>query len=348
MTGETLKIADLLRRGCEELVAVLLYGPDAGLSRHWRKRLLENVLGERSGDVFSIVWLEGREVRSDPGRIVSACKERGFFDAGRRVVVMNGAGDPNADGVAEAFAQADLEDSLLIVCAGDLEARSPLLRRFTSERRAAILCAKMQAMSASGIAQAFRSRDAPEPDEDAAACLVALSEESDWSSFDHLIERIALFLVGTSGPFGVDAVDACAGEAWAGRDRQQIQIDALVDAIAEGRQQDVARRGRQLMSAGIKPTTLAIAASRHFLMVHSALSRAGRSSRLDGVVMRLPMHPSRRAPLADQAARLSIEQVEQALRCLDRSDVELRWKAYAPDWPVLERGMMRAAAACRH
>ncbi len=123
--------------------AMLLYGPDSGLVRERAKRLVAALLpGEP--DPFALLDLSEAELLADPARLADELAAISMM-APQRVILVRDAGDKLAR-IIESAAPAFHDSVRLIVCGGDLPARSALRGWFEKESGcAAIPCYKDEA-----------------------------------------------------------------------------------------------------------------------------------------------------------------------------------------------------------
>src|SRR5260221_9358348 len=117
------RLADFLRRPPPEIRGALLYGPDAGLVRERADQLTAAICGDLR-DPFRISELTAAIVAADPARLADEVAAMSLV-GGRRVVRIRDAGEALTALLAEAFA-GSRGDSLIVIEAGDLPARSSL------------------------------------------------------------------------------------------------------------------------------------------------------------------------------------------------------------------------------
>ena len=118
------------------LVAVLIYGPDAGLVRERLNGLTRAVAGSID-DPFRVTEFGADVLRDDPARLGDEAAALAFT-GGRRVVRIRNAADTVAD-VVNTFIEAPVGDALVLLTAGELGPRSKLRAAFEKADRAAAL-----------------------------------------------------------------------------------------------------------------------------------------------------------------------------------------------------------------
>src|SRR5258708_8949557 len=117
------RIAEFLRRPPPEIRGALLYGPDAGLVRERADLLTAAICGDLK-DPFRISELSAAILAADPARLADEVAAMSLVGA-RRVVRIRDAGEALTALLAETFA-GSRGDSLIVIEAGDLPARSSL------------------------------------------------------------------------------------------------------------------------------------------------------------------------------------------------------------------------------
>jgi DNA polymerase-3 subunit delta len=130
------RIESFLRRPDPGICSVLLYGPDAGLVRERAEILARSVCPDLH-DPFRVAELTAAALAADPARLADEAAQISLM-GGRRVVRVREAGDALAPLVAR-FLAAPTGDSLVVVEAGDLPARSALRRVFDDAPAAAAI-----------------------------------------------------------------------------------------------------------------------------------------------------------------------------------------------------------------
>ena len=135
-------------------------------------------------------------------------------------------------------------------------------------------------------------------------------------------------------------IDACAPAT------TEEGIDDTINALADG---DVAGIGvhlQRLAAQGTNPTTLCIAASRHFRQLHSAAADPrGGDAGLSG--LRPPVFGPRRDRMSRQIRTWGMHRLETALHVLLETDAKLRSTTTHPAMAMTERAFIRIAMMAR-
>ena len=108
---------------------VLLFGPDAMRIALKRQDVVATLVGPEGENEMRLTRMSGAELRKDPARLLDAIKAQGFFP-GQRVVLVEEA----TDGLSKFFLAAIQDwlpgDAMMVVTAGQLNARSALRKAF--------------------------------------------------------------------------------------------------------------------------------------------------------------------------------------------------------------------------
>lgn len=268
------RLTDFLQRPDPEILAVLLYGPDAGLVRERADTLARTVCPDPS-DPFRVADLNGAVLAGDPARLADEAAQLSFA-GGRRVVRVRAA----ADALGRLFAgflAGSAGEALVVVEAGELSGSSGLRRAFEgSPRAAAIGC----------YPDAPRDRAAVIR-ESLMAHRVTASPDASRYLVDHLgedrlvtrseIEKLALY-VGDGGRVDLDDAVVSVGDSAA------LELDDAVMAAAEG---DMARLDRVLgrvFQEGESPVAVARALLRHLHRLHAMAARVSTGAPVEDVM----------------------------------------------------------------
>ncbi|HUF86072.1 MAG TPA: DNA polymerase III subunit delta [Thermohalobaculum sp.] len=315
------------------LKGALIYGPDGTLVALRRQELVQALTG---GDDLRLTRIEAGAALRDPAGIDAALRARGFFP-GRRVVLIEGAGDALSRPLAGMLPRIEPDDAFLLVTAGGLAARAALRRLFETDTALAALAfypappdaAELDGLLAhAGLEGALGG--------DALAALGAAAQAMDRGALMQLIETIAVYAIGRAGPLGVAELAPllpASGDS---------ELDRLVAAVAEGRAEAVGPLMSRLTASGAGPVAMLIAAARHFRLllglrvapegIGAALGRLGPQA-----------FGPRREALTAQARRWDPARLEAALRLLFQTDRRLRSPGDRPDRALVERCLIRLA-----
>lgn len=324
-----------MRRPPEGLAAILLFGPDAMRVSLMREDFLRTRLGENSSEEMRLTRLSGSELRAEPAALQDATRAMGFFP-GPRAVLVTEAGDGLAKLVSDAMAGALPEDALIVLEAGNLGKGSSLRKAVEGAKNGAAIGIYAEPAGRGDVEQALKAAGI-DADRDAVDAMVALAQRTDPGDFRQLVEKLSLYSMG-------ETADVAAVEAIAPGSTEAV-IDDVVGAAADGLADRIGPSLARLAAQGVAPTTLVIAASRHFRALHVAASD-GRGVDQGMGRLRPPVFGPRQERMARQAKSWGMHRLEAAMGVLLETDRALRSSTRAPGAAVLERALIRVAMMC--
>jgi DNA polymerase III subunit delta len=249
-----------LRRLAPQVVSVLFYGPDAGLIAERAKATAARAV-EDPADPFQLIRLDGDTLAADPARLADEAGTIGLFGSRRAIWVK-----PSSRNIAPALAPVlnmPLEDTLIVIEAGDLAKSSPL--RTLCERSPKALALPCYGDAGAGLGAvvdaAMRSaglslaRDARE--------LLLASLGGDRLATRSEIAKLALYVHGRS-QVTLEDVEAVMSDV------SSLATDEVVDAAFGGDRAGVDQGGRRLEAEGTSASAVLGAALRHAITLLSA------------------------------------------------------------------------------
>ena len=272
LTGS--RVAGFLRRPDPEILAVLLYGPDAGLVRERAAALARTVCPDLQ-DPFRVADLTGAALTADPARLSDEAAQISLM-GGRRVVRVREAGDALATLFGRFLAEMR-GDALVVVEAGDLPGRSSLRRAFDDAPAAAAIGCYPD--SARDLAELVR--------ETCAAQRIAISRDAVDFLVSHLggdrllsraeLDKLTLY-AGDGGRIGLDDARAVIADSAA------RSLDDAVLAAAEGDAAALDRALARVFQEGESPVTVIRAVLRHLHRLHLLALQVARGGSIDTAV----------------------------------------------------------------
>jgi DNA polymerase-3 subunit delta len=258
------RIAAFLAKPDVKVRAALFHGPDAGLVRERADRLSAAVAGDLK-DAFRVVELTATALATDPARLRDEAASLPF-GGGRQLVRVRDAGDAVGALFQRFLGDPPPGDSVTVVEAGDLPARSSLRRAFEgAANAAAVACYPdgrreleelvREVMGAHGIAVAGE-----------AMAYLATRLGGDRLLSRGELEKLALF-VGDKGRVGLAEAMQSVG------DSAELGVDDVVLAAAEGDAAALERALERAFAEGEMPVSVLRAAMRHFQRLHLAGAR---------------------------------------------------------------------------
>lgn len=315
------------------LAGALLHGPDPGAVAIHRRALIDALL---AGDLMRLDRLDPAAARRDPAALDGLLRARGFF-GGRRVVLIEGAADALTAVIEPIVADAAGEDAFLVVTAGSLVRKSTLRRLFENNKLLISLHITADAMQAPEIVDRLEQLGATRGvTEEARDRLAALAAGMDAASFDRLLETLATYAIGATGPMTVEDVVALAPSGL------DAETEAFVAAVAGGRADAIGPLLRRVVAAGVTPVGLTLALQRHFrtlLLVSTA--EGGPEAGLGRV--RPPLWGGRRDAMRAELAGWQRQRLESAARLLFVLDSRVRSADRVPALALVERSALRLA-----
>ena len=318
--------------------ALLIYGTDAMRVALKRADATLAIAGKDAADEMRLTRIAAADLRKDPAALGDAMKAMGFFP-GPRVVVLEDAGDGLADAVAAALADWSPADARLVVTAGGLAKSSALRKVFESHATAGAIGvyddppdrAQIERMVAAGGIAAIEPA--------AMSDLVALGTVIDPGDFRQTVEKLALYVLGSTGPVTQADVAAIAPAM------VEAEVEAVIDAAAEGRAGDVCLLIRRL-GARTDLGRVAQVANDHFRRL---LTLKSDPAGADAAIGRLKpqVFGARRERLTRQTRRLHSDVISAAVTALTDVELTLRSSSKVPDLALVERALVRIAHRAR-
>jgi DNA polymerase-3 subunit delta len=327
----------------EDVIAVLVYGPDSGLVRE-RAEALTRAVAETLDDPFRVVTLGPAELRDDPARLADEAQALAF-GGGRRVVRLRGATNGNAETLSlilKTFAAAnDPSPALIIAEAGELRPADKLRKLFENDARAAaVACYLDDSRNLEQVITETLARHKMRASPDALAWLGRhLGADRRLTRLE--LEKLALYCAGQN-EVSLDDCAAVIGDG-AGTD-----LDEAVFAAASGEFAALDTALARAFREGVSPVTVIRATMRHLHRLHLVTGLMAEGTPLDTATKSLK--PNLFFKVADkfraQARSWPEGHVRAALEIL--SEAEIRCKSTGlPDQLICARALMQIAQAGR-
>jgi DNA polymerase-3 subunit delta len=273
------RVEGFLRRPDPGIRAVLLFGPDTGLAHERADTLARGVCPDLR-DPFRVADLAPSVLAGDPARLQDEAAQIGLL-GGRRVVRVREAGDALAPIFARFLADTvgapSGGDTLVIVEAGDLPARSTLRRAFDDAPCAAAIGCYPDGVRdlALVIREAF------------AAHKIAASRDVTDFLVQHLgedrmltraeLEKLTLY-AGDGGRIELNEARAVIADSAA------LSLDDAILAAAEGEATTLDRALARVFQEGESPVTVIRALLRHLQRLHLLAARVAGGSSIEEAI----------------------------------------------------------------
>lgn len=313
---------------------MLIFGADTMRVALKRQEAVAAIVGPDGEAEMRLTRMSGGELRRDPSLLSDGLRAQGFFP-GRRAVLVDEAGDGLAPLIGAALAEWRPGDAQLVVTAGGLTAKSALKLLFEGHRAAVSIGLYDDPPTREEIAADLARAGLGAVSPPAMAELEALGRMLEPGDFRQTLEKIVLYKWGDAGPLTPEEVAALAPAT------VEAGVDEVTRATAEGRAGEVATLMRRLEGQGVTAVAIAIAALRHFRILHAAATDPAGAAQAMGR-MRGVQYKARDA-MAGQAGRWGARRLELALSLLIETDMTLRSASRAPGFALVERALLRLA-----
>ena len=241
--------------------AVLIFGGDRGLVRERSNSLLGTVVDDPR-DPFRVCDLAGDEVSNDPARFMEEAVSLSMA-GGRRVVRVRGVADSFAPTMAHVMTM-PTGDTLILVEAGELPARSKLRVAFEKAKDAAALaCYRDEGGVLEAVVAEELSRQAVTADADARR-LLASCLGGDRMQTRNEIAKLALYVGHGQRATTKDVEDAVA-------DSSHLSLDRIAQSVSSGNLDDLDRSLERALANRETPVTILAAVRRHLTQLELVL-----------------------------------------------------------------------------
>lgn len=315
--------------------AVLVYGPDAGQVREHAKALVVGAAGD-AADPFRVSELTAASLREDPTRLADEANAMSLM-GGRRAVWVRDATDGLA-ALFEALLDGPDGDTLVVVEAGELGARSSLRALFEGAKNAVALpCYVDEDDNLEAVIREtlLRRKLGVAPD---ALDYLSINLVGDRMVVRGELEKLALYCAGQSEVSLADA-RACVG------DSAEASLDDLAFAAAAGDQPGLARALARVAADGTSPISVLRAVARHFQRLHlaSGMMSGGASAERAIKSLRPPVFFKLETAFRSQLARWTPATAAEALDALAAAEADCKTTGI-PAETVSERALIAIAA----
>lgn len=333
------RIEAFLRKPDPQVRAVLFYGPDTGLVRE-RAAVLGRTVVETLSDPFRVATLASATIASDPAQLADEAAAISML-GGRRLIRIRDA-DERLHGAFKAFfAALPPGDGLVVVEAGELDARSKLRAVFEqADAGAAIPCYVDQEEALERIIVGHLESRGLAVDPDAQSYL-ASHLVGDRLVVRSELEKLALYM-GEGRRVTLDDVHACVG------DSATLNLDDAVWAAADGDFPGLDRSVARLYGEGIGPVPILRSAQRHFQRLHlvRAQTAKGTSAEIAVKGLKPPVFFKVERRFLNQVRIWSLPMLVQAMERLTDAEADCK-RTGLPDETLCARALFQLAAMAR-
>ncbi|OYQ35172.1 DNA polymerase III subunit delta [Niveispirillum lacus] len=319
---------------------ILLYGPDAGLVRERAKMAAQSACPDLS-DPFRVTEMKADQVTGDAARLgdeLSAIALTG----GRRVVRLRDADDKLAPVVTTLLKDFPPGDTLLVMEAGELDARSKLRKAVedAGEIAGAIACYVEGEEELAGTIGRMMVDHGLQIDPDARDWLAG-NLVGDRSTARGEIDKLALYMLGEKRVTLEDARTVIGDSA-------ALDMDEPAQAAASGDMAELDRSLRRLYADGTATVAILRAAQRYFQRLHMAVAHVAKGQTPQAAVkaLRPPVFFKLEPVLTAQIRNWTLPKLHQALDRLQEAEAECK-RTHMPDETICSRAFFQLAQLAR-
>ncbi|PTX57714.1 DNA polymerase III delta subunit [Litoreibacter ponti] len=314
---------------------LLIYGPDAMRIAMRRQEVIAALVGPSGEEEMRLSRIPASELRKDPAMLLDAIKAQGFFP-GARVAFVEDASDTVAKACAAALEEWREGDATIIVTAGQLTPRAALRKLFEGHNNSYAAAIYSDPPGRDEIEAELKKAGITDIPTDAMGDLMDLGRVLEPGDFRQTVEKLALYKYRDQSPVSSDDIANCAPAT------SEAALDDAIDIVAEGRFQEIGPILSKLEAQGIAAVRLCIAATMHFRKLYVAASDP-KGPEAGLARARPPVPYMRKERMSRQARKWGVYKLEQALKVLTDTDLQLRSAKPVPQMALMERAMIRLA-----
>ncbi len=223
MKIQSYKVDDYIKNIPNNIIGILLYGPDRGMGKERQEKIINN-LGLDKNDDFNTTRLLGDDVSSDNG-LISGFAQQVSLTGGRHLIILTDCNDKSVSAVKNF---SDIETDAILICTADeLKPSSPLRKIFEEhEKLIALPCYKDDDKSIAMLLRQAMTENNISMDKDAFNWAI-INMGSDRALTRMEIEKLIVY-AGTNKTLSLDDVKKCM------IDSSEYKIDDLVYSVASG------------------------------------------------------------------------------------------------------------------
>ncbi|WP_029012321.1 DNA polymerase III subunit delta [Niveispirillum irakense] len=319
---------------------VLFYGPDSGLVRERGKVAAQSACPDL-GDPFRVSDLKSDQVAGDAARLADEMAAIALT-GGRRVVRIRDADEKLAPVLAGLLKGMPPGDTLLVLEAGELDARSKLrkLAEDAGDEAASIACYVESEEELATTIGRMMVEHGMQIDPDARDWLAG-NLVGDRSMARGEIDKLAIYMLGAKR-VTLEDVRAVIGDSAA------LDLDEPALAAAGGDLAEVDRSLRRLFADGTATVAILRAAQRHFQRLHQAVAHVAHGQTPQQAVksLRPPVFFKMEAEMTAQVRRWTLPLLAQALTRLMEAEADCK-RTHLPDETICARAFFQLAQLAR-
>ena len=320
----------------------LLFGPDEGLVRE-RADALERQAVPDPNDPFRLADLDGAAVNSDAALLYDEATALAF-GGGQRAVRVRRLTGRIAEAVIDMIRNPVGDARIILEAPGANKGSAIVAAAIGSAAAAAVPCYHDESRTLRVLVTEAMTEAGLQPGP-GVVDFVTDRAGGDRALTRREIEKLALFVGAGSGQ-AQKPVDLAQAQAVIG-DTALLTLDSLVDAVFEGRMEDIERMLQRVRQEGIASGSILRAMASHAarLMRFRGLVQGGLDPATAARRVKPPVHFSRRRNVERQA-RMSSKTLS-AIMCRLAEGERLTRRSEVPDEGVCDRALTGVAAAVR-
>ena len=325
-----------------DVVAVLLYGPDAGRVSERAKALVNRLAGD-AADPFGVIELSRRDLAEDARRLADELASIPLT-GGRPVVRLRDAAEEAAGHIEAALGGGPVAGAL-VVEAGDLPPRSALRKLFEGhEAAAAIACYLDDERSLPGLIKSALAEHGLTADKDAMAFL-SRSMGADRLQTRQELEKLVHYMGSAEQDGAARQVVSLADARACVGDSAEVTLDDLAFAAGAGDLSGLERALERARAAGSQPVSLLRAVSRHLQRLHQAAAAIEDGAPADKALagLRPPVFWKLKGAFSAQVRAWGAARAAAALVELTDCEAEAKTSSQ-PQELLVQRALLRLAA----
>jgi DNA polymerase-3 subunit delta len=333
----------------QDIAAILVYGPDAGLVRERAEMLARRVVDDLK-DPFNAIELSDADLKDEPGRLADEISALSFA-GGERVIRLRTAGEASARAVAALIDGLDAghvkANGLVVIEGGDLSPRSGVRKTFEKAKRAAALpCYADTPADVRDMAQEAARSEGLRFDEDALDLVVSvLGDDHGLSRAE--IDKLILYKGPKAARVGSETItidDVNASLV----DGQGAALDDAAAAAADGAPKALSLALFRAQAAGASPIGLLRSLQRHVARMKAAKDFIDGGDTAAGAMknLRPPVFFAEQRAFERRLQKWPSYRLETAARLLVEAELEAKTTG-APQREIIERAALRLALMAR-
>ncbi len=332
---KTQQAAAFLKSIEPRMVAVLLYGDDAGLVSE-RARAAANAFAARSNPPGEILRVEESDLDSDPDRMHTELRTVSMFGGAR--VIRTSTGRKINTPFLKPLLEPGAIAGALVVEAGSLRREDALLKLFEgSSVAAAVPCYPDEARDVAAVVREAMTEAGVEIADDARQMLVGRLG-ADRALTRAEIDKLLLYVHGR-GKVTLEDVEAVVGDA------SELAIDGILLSVSGGNGRKAITELDRAVASGESPQGIIVMTLRHFQRLHRLRSGIdqGRSFEDAARSLRPPLHFKSRGAIEAQIRSWDATRLDRAIAVISRTAKDARLSSQL-EATLTERMMLELAA----